>query len=192
MVLGILTLTALLLPGQGSLTTWWIGTVAPWFGSLRWLLPFLLLGAGWYVEWGPGSRPGSGWGLTLLGVAVAYAGLLGVSSVVTREWGGRVGRFLADLFQPMFTSPGAIVVLAALGVVGVLLAFNLRLSDLTRPGLTIARWLGATAATSIQRQPGTGPGTASATATTAVRGAGGGAATSTGGDLAGSNGGRGR
>ena len=49
-------------------------TVGPWFGSLRWLLPFLLLATGWYIEWGPGKAPGSGWGLTLLGVAIAYAG----------------------------------------------------------------------------------------------------------------------
>src|SRR6185369_12691862 len=119
MVLGILTLTALLLPGQGSLTTWWIGTVAPWFGSLRWLLPFLLLGAGWYVEWGPGSRPGSGWGLTLLGVGIAYVGFLGAFEVLNltlvgaERGGGRIGRFEAGILEPLLTSPGAFVVLLA-------------------------------------------------------------------------------
>ncbi|HYN68816.1 MAG TPA: DNA translocase FtsK, partial [Candidatus Eisenbacteria bacterium] len=190
-VLGILTLVALLLPGEGSLNTWWIGTVAPWFGSLRWLLPFLLFGAGWYVEWGPGRHPGSGWGLTPLGVAIAYAGLLGGASVVTREWGGRVGRFLADLFQPMLAVPGALVVLGAICVVGVLLAFNLRLSDLTRPGLALARWLGATAATSIQRQPGATA--AGSTATPAARGGASSAGTAAiAGEAAGPNGARGR
>jgi len=82
LVLGAVTLIALLLQGQGSLTTWWINTVAPWFGSLRWLLPILLLGAGWYMEWGPGKTPGSGWGLTLAGIGVAYAGLLGAATVI--------------------------------------------------------------------------------------------------------------
>ena len=59
LVLGAVTLIALLLQGGGTLTAWWIGRVGPWFGSLRWLLPFLLLGVGWYVEWGPGRRPAS-------------------------------------------------------------------------------------------------------------------------------------
>ena len=74
LVLGAVTLIALVLPGRGSLTDWWIGSVGPWFGSVRWLLPFLLLAAGWYVEWGPGKRPNSGWGLTLVGPQSATPG----------------------------------------------------------------------------------------------------------------------
>jgi DNA segregation ATPase FtsK/SpoIIIE-like protein len=153
LVLGAMTLIALILPGQGSLTTWWIGTVGPWFGSLRWLLPFLLLGAGWYVEWGPGRRVGSGWGLTLIGVGVAYSGALGASQVTELWSGGRIGRFLAGLFVPLLTAPGAFVVLIAFAIVGVLLAFNLRLRDLTGPGTAFARWIGATAAGAVHRQP---------------------------------------
>ena len=65
LVLGAVTLIALALPGQGALTDWWRDSIAPWFETGRWLLPFLLLGAGWYVEWGPGKAPGSGWGMTL-------------------------------------------------------------------------------------------------------------------------------
>ena len=38
------------------------------------------------MEWGPGKTPGSGWGLTLVGIAIAYAGLLGAATVIT---GGR-------------------------------------------------------------------------------------------------------
>jgi DNA segregation ATPase FtsK/SpoIIIE, S-DNA-T family len=165
LVLGAVTLIALLLQGQGSLTTWWINTVAPWFGSLRWLLPILLLGGGWYMEWGPGKSPGSGWGLTLVGIAVAYAGLLGAATVivpavvnargvVTRgAAGGRIGTFLADSLSPLLTSPGAFIVLVAIAIVGILLAFNLRLRDLTRPATRVARWAGMTAAASIQREP---------------------------------------
>ena len=52
-------------PGRARSTDWWRDIVAPWFGTGRWLLPFLLLGAGWYIEWRPGQAPGSGWGLTL-------------------------------------------------------------------------------------------------------------------------------
>jgi S-DNA-T family DNA segregation ATPase FtsK/SpoIIIE len=164
LVLGAVTLIALVIQGQGSLTTWWINTVAPWFGSLRWLLPFLLLGGGWYMEWGPGKKPTSGWGLTLAGIAIAYAGLLGAATViipaVTKPAasargaaGGRIGTFLADTLSPLLTHPGAFVVLVAIGVVGVLLAFNLRLRDLTHPATRAARWAGETAAASMQREP---------------------------------------
>ncbi len=164
LVLGAVTLIALLLQGQGSLTTWWINTVAPWFGSLRWLLPILLLGGGWYMEWGPGKTPGSGWGLTLVGIAIGYAGLLGAATVIVPAVtkpvasargaaGGRIGTFLADSLSPLLTSPGAFVVLVGIAVVGILLAFNLRLRDLTRPATRAARWAGLTAAASIQREP---------------------------------------
>ncbi|HJW21793.1 MAG TPA: DNA translocase FtsK 4TM domain-containing protein [Candidatus Limnocylindrales bacterium] len=160
LVLGAVTLIALLLPGQGSLTTWWIGTVAPWFGSLRWLLPFLLIAAGWYVEWGPGKAPSSGWGLTLIGVAVAYAGILGAATVIrpavpkeTGAAGGWIGTFLADGLSGLFTEPGALVLLLALAIAGVLLAFNLRLRDLAGPGVRWVRWLGESTAASIQRPP---------------------------------------
>ena len=109
LLLAAFTLIAFLPPGQGSLTTWWIGTVGPWFGSLRWLLPFLLLGTGWYMEWGPGKQPNSGWGLTLVGVALAYLGLLGAASIIAPAdpprgaGGGRIGTFAADLFTPLLT-----------------------------------------------------------------------------------------
>src|SRR5437867_4644294 len=77
LVLGAVTLIALALPGQGRLTDLWRDSIAPWFQTGRWLLPFLLLGSGWYVEWGPGRRPNSGWGMTIFGIAVAFVGLLG-------------------------------------------------------------------------------------------------------------------
>ena len=77
LLLGAVTLVALILPGQGRLTDWWIGEVGPWLGSVRWLLPFLLLGAGWYVEWGPGTRPSSGWGVTVVGLLISYVSFLG-------------------------------------------------------------------------------------------------------------------
>src|SRR6187399_758827 len=59
--LGAVTLIALLLPGQGSLTDWWRNLSVPYFGTGRWLLPFVLLVSGWYVEWGPGREPGAPW-----------------------------------------------------------------------------------------------------------------------------------
>ncbi len=158
LVLAAVTLIAFL-PGEGSVTTWFRDTVGPWFGSLRWLLPFLLLATGWYIEWGPGKAPGSGWGLTLLGTAIAYAGLLGAASVVVPAapprgaGGGRVGTFLAGGLSDLVTPVGAFVLLVALGVAGILIAFNLRLSQLTRPATGIARWLSNSAADSMRRAP---------------------------------------
>ena len=164
LVLAAVTLIAFL-PGEGSVTTWFRDTIGPWFGSLRWLLPFLLLATGWYIEWGPGKAPGSGWGLTLLGVVIAYAGLLGAASVFRPAappigaGGGKVGTFLADGPSDWVTPVGAFILLVAMGIAGLLIAFNLRLSQLTSPMTTIARWLGSSAADSIKRAPGDpGPG----------------------------------
>ena len=99
LVLGAVTLIALALPGQGALTDWWRDSIAPWFATGRWLLPFLLLGAGWYLEWGPGTKPGSGWGATLAGIAIAFLGFLGVLEILdlnvlgTERGGGSRVRF---------------------------------------------------------------------------------------------------
>jgi S-DNA-T family DNA segregation ATPase FtsK/SpoIIIE len=158
LVLAAVTLIAFL-PGEGSVTTWFQQTVGPWFGSLRWLLPFLLLATGWYIEWGPGKAPGSGWGLTLLGVVIAYAGLLGAASVVRRATsdfgagGGLVGTFMAEGLSDLVTPLGAFVLLVALGIAGILIAFNLRLSQLMRPATAVARWVSGTAADSMRRVP---------------------------------------
>jgi DNA segregation ATPase FtsK/SpoIIIE, S-DNA-T family len=159
LVLGAITLIGFVLVGQGNLTDAMRDVVAPWFGSLRWLLPLLLLGAGWYVEWGPGKSPNSGWGLTVVGVAFSYAGLLGAASVVwpasagRGSAGGHIGTFLAGILEPLVTGPGALILLVALTAVGLLLAFNLRLRDLTSPATRVAAWLGRSAAASMQRPP---------------------------------------
>jgi S-DNA-T family DNA segregation ATPase FtsK/SpoIIIE len=158
LVLAAVTLIAFL-PGEGSITTWFRDTVGPWFGSLRWLLPFLLLATGWYIEWGPGKTPGSGWGLTLLGVVIAYGGLLGAASVFSParvgrgSGGGNVGVFMSDGLSSWVTPVGAFILLIALGVAGLLIAFNLRLHQLTRPMTGVARWVGSSAAQSMKREP---------------------------------------
>jgi S-DNA-T family DNA segregation ATPase FtsK/SpoIIIE len=159
LVLGAITLIALTIQGQGSLTTWWQRTVGPWFGTLRWMLPFLLLGAGWYIEWGPGKRPNSGWGATLLGLTITYVSLLGMFEVLDlslvgrARTGGIVGTIVATPLRALLSGPGAFVVLLALAVVGLLIAFNLRLREVTSPFTSLARWFGATAAASMRRDP---------------------------------------
>ena len=162
LVLGAVTLIALVLPGQGRLTDWWRDSIAPFFETGRWVLPFLLLGAGWYVEWGPGRQAGSGWGLTLGGIAVAFAGFLGAFEILglnlfgVERGGGRIGRALADFLVTLVTRPGAFVLLVALALVGLLLAFNLPLRSILRPGTSLARWLSTAATTSLRREPRVG------------------------------------
>jgi S-DNA-T family DNA segregation ATPase FtsK/SpoIIIE len=178
LVLGVFTLVALVLPGQGNLTDWWIGSVGPWFGSLRWLLPFLLLGAGWYVEWGPGRQVASGWGLTIVGIVVAYLGLLGAIQIAPlgEISGGRLGRFFEDLLVAPLTAPGGFVLLVAIGAIGLMLALNLPLRELVKPGTTLARWLGTAAAASIRREPRPGPDEAAGRGRGTAAGAAGGTA----------------
>jgi DNA segregation ATPase FtsK/SpoIIIE, S-DNA-T family len=157
MALGAITLIALILPGQGALTDWWRDSIAPWFETGRWLLPFLLLGGGWYVAGGPGRAPGSGWGMTLAGLAIAYIAALGAFEVLkielfdTERGGGRIGRFLAGTLQPLLTGPGTFVLLAAIAGLGLMLAFNLQLRELFAPLFGTARWLGSTTADSMRR-----------------------------------------
>jgi DNA segregation ATPase FtsK/SpoIIIE, S-DNA-T family len=170
MAVGAITLIALILPGEGALTDWWRDSIAPWFETGRWLLPFLLLGGGWYVAAGPGKQPGSGWGMTLGGLALAYVAVLGAFEVLALDimdverGGGRIGRFLAETLEPLLTGPGTFVLLMALAVLGLMLAFNLRLRQLTDPVTGTARWVVTTAAGSMRRDAGEPSATATRTA----------------------------
>ena len=152
LVLGAMTLIALTLPGQGTLTSWWTDTFSPWFGAMRWVAPFLLLLAGWWLEWGPGTRPNSGWGITLLGLAITYTGIAGAAQVLGVS-GGRIGRALSGLLTDLFSAPGAFVLLVALAIFGVIVAFGIPLRQLTKPVAGTARWMGTTAAASMRRTP---------------------------------------
>ncbi len=135
LLLGAISGIAFMLQG-GNLTDWWRDLTAPFFGSGRFLFPIVLLIAGWYVEWGPGKEPGAPWGRTLLGIALAYAGLLGLLQLVDLGWGftgGRIGRFLVSILEPNLTGPGAFVILAGVMVTGLLIAFDLPLRALLSP-----------------------------------------------------------
>ena len=178
MVLGAMTLIALSLPGEGALTTWWRDTFSPWFGAMRWVAPFLLLLAGWWLEWGPGTRPGSGWGITLIGLFITYAGIAGAAQVLGVS-GGRIGRGLASTLTDLFSAPGAFVLLVALAILGVIVGFGIPLRQLTRPAVGTARWMSTTAAASLKRTPAeededeAATAAAAAAATTNGRGKGG-------------------
>jgi DNA segregation ATPase FtsK/SpoIIIE, S-DNA-T family len=177
MALGAITLLALMLPGQGALTDWWRDSIAPWFETGRWLLPFLLLGGGWYVAGGPGRQPRSGWGMTISGLAIAYIAGLGAFEVLkveileTERGGGRIGRLLAGTLEPLLTGPGTFVLLAAIGVLGLMLAFNLQLRDVVAPFVGGARWVGSATADSMRRAQATKPPRPAAAANGRGRGA---------------------
>jgi S-DNA-T family DNA segregation ATPase FtsK/SpoIIIE len=171
MAVGAITLIALLLPGEGALTDWWRDSIAPWFETGRWLLPFLLLGGGWYIAAGPGKAEGSGWGMTLLGLAIAYIGVLGAFEVLALDifdverGGGRIGRFISDTLQPLLTGPGTFVLCVALAIIGIMLAFNLRLRQLTDPVTGAGRWVVTTASDSMRRTSDGKPAAAAASTT---------------------------
>jgi S-DNA-T family DNA segregation ATPase FtsK/SpoIIIE len=147
LVLGAILLIAIALQGQGKLTDAVRDIIAPYFGAGRFLLPFLLLAAGWYVEWGPGQAPGAPWGRTLLGLAIAFAGLLGLVQILAFRGeftGGHVGRFLAGLLTPLLTAPGAFVILLGMSLGGLLVAFDVPLRALMSPATRAARAAGGT------------------------------------------------
>ena len=113
---------------------------------------------------GPGKAPGSGWGLTVIGVIVTYVGTLGAASIVQplqpgikASGGGIVGRVLADALSDLVTPTGAFILFIGVAIAGLLIAFNLRLSQLIRPVTSTARIIGTTAADSLRREPGAAP-----------------------------------
>ncbi len=145
MVLGAILLIGIILPGKGVITDWIRDIFAPWFGTGRLLLPFLLLALGIYVE-RVGKR--AGWGWTLAGVGLAFVGLLGMLAVLVDAGffegrsGGRIGSFISETLGPLITQPGAFVVSLAILVIGVLIALNATLGSLLRPMWDAARTTG--------------------------------------------------
>jgi S-DNA-T family DNA segregation ATPase FtsK/SpoIIIE len=153
LVLGAMTLIALLPTTRGgSLTSWWTDLFAPWFGTMRWLLPFFLLASGWWLEWGPGKRPGSGWGITVLGLVITYAGVVGAAQVINVS-GGRIGRFLAGTLGDLVSPAGAFILLVALAALGLVVGFGIPLRQLVHPAVGTARWVGSTAKEAMRRTP---------------------------------------
>jgi len=142
LVMGAILAVAMALPGEGRLTDYVRNLVVPFFGSARFLLPVVLLVAGWYLEWGPGRHPDAPWARTLVGIALAYIGSLGMVQAVAGS-GGRIGAFLYGLLQPLLTAPGAFVVLLAVTVAGLLVAFDRPLHVLLSPATRAARAAGS-------------------------------------------------
>ncbi|HEX3427237.1 MAG TPA: DNA translocase FtsK, partial [Candidatus Limnocylindrales bacterium] len=111
--------------------------------------------------------PNSGWGATLLGLTITYTSLLGMIEILDlfmfgrARTGGIVGAIVATPLKALLSGPGAFVVLLALAVIGLLIAFNLRLREVTSPFTSLARWFGSTAAASMRRDLSDKPAAAS-------------------------------
>ena len=142
LVLGAILMVAMVLAGQGRLTDYVRNLVVPFFGAARFLLPIVLLIAGWYLEWGPGRHPDAPWVRTLAGIGLSYIGFLGIVQAVAGS-GGRIGKFLYGLLQPLLTAPGAFVVLLAVTIAGLLIAFDQPLHALLSPATRAAKAAGA-------------------------------------------------
>jgi S-DNA-T family DNA segregation ATPase FtsK/SpoIIIE len=151
LVLGVVVLVGLVLPGRGALTDWILAVIAPWFGTGRWLLPFVLIGLGLRIERAKGPR--AGWGRTALGSTIAYVALLATISLLERAGplagrsGGRIGNMIADPMVRLVSEPGALAVLAGALAVGVVIALDRPVRELVAPVGHLARVIGAALAT---------------------------------------------
>src|SRR5690349_1284584 len=133
LVLGVITMIMIFLPAsQGSLTEWAQRTVNPLFGSGRWLLPFLLVAAGAYIEWR--GAPGAGWQWRLVAATASYVAFLALLEFLPVRGGGRIGTALAQaLSQVVGNTVIVFVLLIAVIVGGIVVALQRPLRHFVDP-----------------------------------------------------------
>jgi DNA segregation ATPase FtsK/SpoIIIE-like protein len=132
MLVGVATLIALLLPGEGKLTDWWRDSIAPWVGFGRRVLPFLMLAVGWWmVERAKGVR--GDWELAAFGTAVSFCASLGLIELIKPPHGGIIGRALAHNLPGLITTPGTAILLTVIMIAGLLLAIDMSLPAAMAP-----------------------------------------------------------
>jgi DNA segregation ATPase FtsK/SpoIIIE-like protein len=140
LLVGVSLLIGLTIQG-GSLTDWERDVVAPWLGSVRWLLPVILILLGYYLERAAGEH--WDWELTLLGSGIAYLCLLGLAGLIPAKAhynkGGLIGEWLAHTMSPLVTVPGAVAILTVLMSAGILLALDMSLPAVMNPLGNLAR-----------------------------------------------------
>jgi len=140
LVIGAVTLIALMLPAGGVLNRYVSEFLRPAFGQGAWLLPLVLIAAGFLVERGPGT--GTGWGVTALGGVLIFLGGLGLIQLIWGHGtaptqlaaaGGWVGQALAGPTAALVSPAGAFVVLAGIVTAGLLLLLNSTIRGLLHP-----------------------------------------------------------
>jgi DNA segregation ATPase FtsK/SpoIIIE-like protein len=132
MLLGVATLIALILPGEGKLTDMWRDSIAPWVGAGRRILPFLMLAVGWWmVERAKGER--GDWEFAALGTSVGFVASLGLIELVVPRSGGIIGKALAHNLPGLITTPGTAVLLMVIMFGGALLALDMSVPAVVTP-----------------------------------------------------------
>jgi S-DNA-T family DNA segregation ATPase FtsK/SpoIIIE len=165
LVLGAITVIALLFPQAGLLNRYVDDVLRPAFGQGAWLLAILLIVAGVVIERPPAKGYGSA--LAIVGgllVFVAGLGMIhlvsgqGATDAALRAGGGLLGQLLSSVLTTLVSSLGAFVILLGLIVAGLLLMFNTSLRTLLSPATAGGRMLAgavASASTSARRTDGT-------------------------------------
>jgi DNA segregation ATPase FtsK/SpoIIIE, S-DNA-T family len=141
LVIGAVTLVALLLPQAGILNRYVADVLRPAFGQGAWLLAVLLIVAGAFVERAP--KIGNGWSVTAVGGVVVFIGGLGLihllwggrggDAAALSQGGGAVGRLLSASLSDLVSPLGAFFVLLGLVTGGLILMLNVTLVGLLRP-----------------------------------------------------------
>ena len=172
LVLGAVTLIALIFPQAGIFNRYVQDILRPIVGQGAWLLAVLLIVAGVLIE--RPSRIGHGSSLAIVGgliVFVAGLGLIhlvwgnGSSRAALADGGGALGNWLASTLSDLLSPIGAFVVLIGLLAAGMLLLFNVTLRALLSPvtgggkllASAIATPARAVADSAASRRAGTAP-----------------------------------
>ncbi len=136
LILGVITLIALLLPGEGRLTDWWRNAVVPWFGASRRLLPVVLIGIGLYI---PRRVADGRWVAGTLAILLSFVAFVGLVGLVDPSKAGRIGKALSDVMPRLVTGPGSAAILLIVCVGSLLFAFNRPVQWLLDHGLRLGR-----------------------------------------------------
>ncbi|HSH22312.1 MAG TPA: DNA translocase FtsK 4TM domain-containing protein [Candidatus Caenarcaniphilales bacterium] len=140
LVLGAITLVALLFPQAGILNRYVSDVLRPAFGQGAWLLGVLLVVAGAFVERAP--KVGNGWSVTAVGGLVVFIGGLGLIHLVwggggdrasLSQGGGALGNTLSSLLTDLVSPLGAFVILLGVLAAGLILLLNVTLRGLLSP-----------------------------------------------------------
>ena len=159
LVLGAVTVIALLFPQAGLLNRYVDDLLRPAFGQGAWLLAILLIVAGVVIERPPSAGYGSM--LTIIGgflVFVAGLGLIhlvwghGAGDAALRSGGGILGQGLESGLSTLVSPIGAFVVLLGLIAAGLLLLFNTTLRTLLSPATAGGRMLAGVVASAGARR----------------------------------------
>ena len=154
LVLGAVTLVALLFPGAGALERYVDEWLRPAFGQGAWLLAILLLVAGIVVE--RGSNVGRGWSVASIGAVITFVGGLALLHLATgggrsqgalRQGGGALGSSLSSGLTDLVGVPATVVLLLGIMCAGLILLFNATLRQLFAPMLSGGRFIATTVST---------------------------------------------